>query len=181
MNPIVVVMVGTDHHPFDRLVDWVDSAAVRLPHVRFVVQHGASRVPVVAEGRAFMSRDELTAIIGEAIGFICHGGPGTIMDGRAAGHVPICVPRDPSLGEHVDGHQLRFSSLVSDIGIVRRVTAEKEFSAVLDDVLASEVARKRTALGPSEVTERARELLGRELDVLMQRPLRRRILSRAGR
>ena len=37
---LIFAMVGTDHHPFHRLVDWMDEAARRHPDTRFVVQHG---------------------------------------------------------------------------------------------------------------------------------------------
>ena len=42
MTPLVVALAGTDHHPFDRLVEWVDAAALRHPDVRFLVQHGGT-------------------------------------------------------------------------------------------------------------------------------------------
>ena len=41
MSGLVLALVGTDHHPFDRLVRWMDAAASFHPEARFVVQHGA--------------------------------------------------------------------------------------------------------------------------------------------
>lgn len=117
-RPLVLAMVGTDHHPFDRMVDWADGLARTLDEVDVLVQHGATHAPAVATGREFLSRTELDALLGRASVVICHGGPGTITDARDAGHVPLCLARDPGLGEHVDGHQMRFVATVAAAGVV---------------------------------------------------------------
>ena len=48
-TPHVVRHVGTDHHRFDRLVDWVDrwTSAERVRNA--LVQHGTSQAADVAE------------------------------------------------------------------------------------------------------------------------------------
>ena len=48
VTALVVALTGTDHHPFERMVQWVDAAAVRHGDVRFVIQHGSS--PTAAGG-----------------------------------------------------------------------------------------------------------------------------------
>ncbi len=167
MSALVFVMVGTDHHPFDRLVDWVDDAARRRPDTRFVVQHGDSKAPRVAEGHSFLPHQRIGELLAEAAGAVCHGGPGTIMDARDAGHVPICVPRDPALGEHVDGHQQRFAALVHRAGVVTRAETALDFRAALDEVLAKSVEGRASARPTSAATEAARESLAHELDQLL--------------
>jgi UDP-N-acetylglucosamine transferase subunit ALG13 len=167
MTHLVVVMVGTDHHPFDRLVDWVDEAARLRSDVRFVVQHGDSVAPVVAEGRAFLPHHEILDLLGEATAVVCHGGPGTIMDARGAGHVPVCVPRDPTLGEHVDGHQQRFAALVHEAGVVIRAGTSAELGVALDRLLASPIEGRLREVPASEETQAARAQLARELDDLL--------------
>jgi len=42
--PLVLVTVGTDHHPFDRLVGWIDRWAPP-GRVRLVVQYGTAVPP----------------------------------------------------------------------------------------------------------------------------------------
>lgn len=165
MSGLVLALAGTDHHPFPRLVEWMDAAATRLGDVRFVVQHGSAPAPRVAEGHAFLAHDVLEALVREASVVVCHGGPGTIMDARAAGHVPLCVPRDPRLGEHVDDHQQRFATVVGEVGVVRHVT---DLEGFLTDVEAT------LLLGPAglagDLGHRARQealaLAARELDQL---------------
>ncbi|HCB03045.1 MAG TPA: glycosyl transferase family 28 [Nocardioides bacterium] len=167
VKALVVALAGTDHHPFERLVDWMDAAAQRRPDVRFLVQHGSTtRAPRTAEGVDFLTHDRLVALLTEASVVVCHGGPGTIMDAREAGHVPLCVPRDPALGEHVDGHQQRFAAHVGEAGVVRHVTSQASFDTELDSAL--EAAASPGELSPATVArDDARARLAAQLDELM--------------
>ncbi len=167
MTALVVALAGTDHHPFDRLVNWVDAAAGRHPDVRFLVQHGSgTRPPVLAEGQEFFTHDQLIALLSEATAVICHGGPGTIMDAREAGHVPLCVPRDPGLGEHVDGHQQRFAAMVGQAGVVHAVATIEEFHDRLDRALTHSPSQG-AAIMATRVRDTARARLAAELDELI--------------
>ncbi len=171
MTPLVVALAGTDHHPFERLVEWVDAAASRRHDARFVIQHGLSRPPVVAEGHRFIVHDHLVALLSLAAVVVCHGGPGLITEAREAGHVPLCVPRDPDLGEHVDGHQLRFAAMADREGVVRTVLSQEAFDTGLDESLA-----RAGSIAPIELSAAsmaARALVAAELDQLVAlRPFR---------
>jgi UDP-N-acetylglucosamine transferase subunit ALG13 len=173
VTALVVALAGTDHHPFDRMVTWVDEAATRHRKVRFVVQHGtATRPPVVAEGHEFLTHDRLAALLAEATVVVCHGGPGTIMDAREAGHVPLCMPRDPRLGEHVDGHQQRFAALVGDAGVVRAVSTPEAFHRELDRALLGAPPASVVTMA-TRARDTARAQLAAELDgLIVQRPHR---------
>jgi UDP-N-acetylglucosamine transferase subunit ALG13 len=178
---LVVAMLGTDHHPFSRLVDWIDDVALQVGRdVRFVVQHGASRAPLIAEGRDFLPHDEIEELLAEADAVVCHGGPGTIMDARKAGHVPVCVPRNPDLGEHVDRHQQRFADLVHRAGVVTHVRTRAEFAQAVQEAIGSRAQRERLPSGTvaveptSEHLESAFRRLALQLDDLCgARPTRR--------
>ncbi|WP_207619818.1 glycosyltransferase [Nocardioides sp. IC4_145] len=176
MNALVVAMVGTDHHPFERLVTWMDAAAVQHPDVHFVVQHGVSPAPVVAEGRAYLAHGELERLLARASVVVCHGGPGIVTEAREAGHLPLCVPRDPGFGEHVDDHQQRFADLVGRVGVVRVARTFQDFGRELDQALAGppglgddlagrdarDAARARAAAGLEELFTAGRQhVLGR--------------------
>lgn len=174
----MVAVVGTDHHPFDRLVGWIDAAARRHPEHRFFVQHGASGAPVVAEGAPYLGHAALTAMLGEAAVMVCHGGPGTIMDARAQRLVPICVPRDPERGEHVDGHQLRFAAAAEHDGLVRRVLSAEEFERTLATALTDDPEPHEGPVGTDPAVGAARERASQTLDSLMVGPARRRDLLR---
>jgi UDP-N-acetylglucosamine transferase subunit ALG13 len=134
---LVLVVVGTDHHPFDRLVRWVDRwAGERGDAVRAVVQHGSCAPPVHAEGHALLAHADLVALMDEAAVVVSHGGPGTIADARRCGRKPVVVPRDPAHGEHVDDHQVLFSQRLAHQGTVLRATTEDGLRALLDGALA---------------------------------------------
>jgi UDP-N-acetylglucosamine transferase subunit ALG13 len=132
----VLAIVGTDHHPFDRLVDWVDRWANSRGAGAFV-QFGTSTPPTHAEGRNLVPQDELAALLARASAVVCHGGPGTIMAARDSGHLPIVVPRRPELGEHVDEHQVLFSARLAAEGQVRVAATEHELHGLLDLALES--------------------------------------------
>ncbi len=105
----VVVSVGTDKHPFDRLIGWVDEWASAHPDVGVFVQYGNSSTPSHAAGTDLIPHEELLAMIAQATVVISHGGPSTVMDVRSKGCMPIVIGRNPEFGEHVDEHQMRFA------------------------------------------------------------------------
>lgn len=133
--PLVLVVVGTDHHPFDRVVGWADGWARTHRDVRVVVQYGTSRPPSDAEGIDLVPAPRLEAMLAEAAAVVCHGGPGTIMGARAAGSVPIVVARRHDLGEHVDDHQVRFVARMARAGQVRPANDRRTFDDLLDQAI----------------------------------------------
>jgi UDP-N-acetylglucosamine transferase subunit ALG13 len=136
--PVVLVTVGTDHHPFDRLIGWVDRwAAANAGRVQVVVQYGNSVAPTIAEGSAFVPYDELQNLFERATVVVSHGGPATITEARRHGRLPVCVGRDPSLGEHVDDHQMRFVRRASAAGLVAEAETESELDSLLNRALVA--------------------------------------------
>ena len=155
--PLVVVMVGTDHHPFDRLVGWVDDwlggrGDSASGPVACVVQHGYSGPPARARGVEMLDHDELQQLLAGAAVVVCHGGPSTIAESRRHGHRPIVLPRDPAHGEHVDDHQIRFVRWIADRGLVTTAATQAELASEVEATLA--VTRSRDGLpeqAPDEV------------------------------
>jgi UDP-N-acetylglucosamine transferase subunit ALG13 len=128
------VTVGTDHHPFDRLIDWVDSwlATNSNRRVRCMVQAGTGTTPRHASWSRYLSHDETLAALREATAVVCHGGPGTIMSCRSLGLIPIIVPRRKVLGEHVDDHQVIFARRMAERGDVILAEGRRELWGLLD-------------------------------------------------
>jgi len=164
-EPLVVALVGTDHHPFDRLVGWVDAWAAGARDARVVVQHGSARPPAHAEGVRVLPPEELSDLLSRATAVVCHGGPGTIAAVRAAGLLPIVVARDPSLGEHVDDHQIRFVRAADRAGEIRAVASDAALAAALDEAVA-EPGTVRIAPGSRDVAATV-ERFGRLVDDLV--------------
>lgn len=169
MTGLVLALTGTDHHPYDRMVQWIDAAASRYRDVHFVVQYGTARPPQVAEGHDYLAHDRLEELLAQATVVVCHGGPGTVTEARDAGHVPLCMPRDPQLGEHVDDHQQRFAALVGSVGVVHEIRSREVFDAELAAAL-SEGPASTGAGQVTQVRDAARALAADELDHVMATP-----------
>lgn len=135
--PLVLVTVGTDHHPFNRLVEWADRWLINAEQsVRCQVQYGTSRPPHVADGQPKFAHAELQQLVAEAHVVVCHGGPGTIMDCRQAGLTPIVVPRRHGLGEHVDDHQVAFAGRFAELGFIQLAEHEVRLRELIDSALS---------------------------------------------
>jgi UDP-N-acetylglucosamine transferase subunit ALG13 len=136
--PRVLVTVGTDHHPFDRLIDWVNDWLASHPDQvgDFYVQWGAAATQPACPGTAFLRVDELDALLDAASVVVCHGGPGSIAGAWDRGRVPVVVPRLRELGEIVDGHQVDFCRKLAALDRVRLAQTPAEFAAVLGGALS---------------------------------------------
>lgn len=135
LSPVftVVAVVGTDHHRFDRLVDWLDDWSARQTEpTRLVVQHGSARAPRSGEGHALVPHAQLQELMAGATVLVTHGGPATICEAWRHDLVPVVVPRDPTRGEHVDGHQQRFSRRLGAQGLVLLCEQREELESALD-------------------------------------------------
>ena len=168
--PLVLVTVGSDHHPFDRLVSWVDEWFSRQAEgsVRCIIQYGTSTPPSFAEGHAFLDHDALQDLMASAEVIVTQGGPMSIVEARRAGTVPIVMPRDPQLGEHVDGHQQIFARHMADSGQAFMPIGSQELALLLDNAI-DEPAMFVTALDP-EARDRVRvttEKIGAIVDRLV--------------
>ena len=166
--PLLLVSVGTDHHPFDRLVRWagawLDGHPGRLP---CLMQTGTSAPPTgPATWRAYLEFDALQAAMASAAAVVCHGGPGTILGARHNGAVPIVVPRQHRLGEHVDDHQVAFSRrLAAQGGEIHLAETEDSLHRLLDRV-AAEPGAFRAGPGDRATGSAVREF-GRLVDGLV--------------
>jgi UDP-N-acetylglucosamine transferase subunit ALG13 len=150
-GPLLLVTVGTDHHPFDRLVRWVDGwlggSGGRAAGLRCLMQTGTSAAPAseAVEWQAYLEFEALQAAMRDAAAMVCHGGPGTILGARHMGAVPIVVPRRRRLGEHVDDHQVAFSRRLAAEGSVFLAEDEAGLRRLLDRVAAEPAAFRAPA------------------------------------
>lgn len=161
----IVVILGTDRHPFERLVQWADRWAAHHPEHRLVVQHGYTRGPCTAQGVDFLEPQALMALLAQANVAVTHGGPGTIMEARAQGHQPQVLARDPRHGEHVDGHQLQFARWVKDKGLAYVANGPEDLDRAVARELAAPTKLTGGHDGQAEAAARLAELAGRPTKV----------------
>ena len=156
---LVYVTVGSDHHPFDRIVEWVeDWYGSHLDRVSCVIQHGESIAPITAHGLKYTSGAEQSALIARAAAVVCHAGPATIAAVRRSGKVPIVVARDDDRGEHVDDHQLRFAKHVERNGWGHVVHDAAQLDAALRLALAPTTRTVIPSNGAGSAVPRLRRL-----------------------
>lgn len=180
----LLVAVGTDKHPFDRLVEWLAQWHAEAPEpIGLTMQHGHTTAPQLPGAVPFLGHDALQQAMIDADLVVCHGGPATILEARRHGHLPIVVPRDPTRGEHVDNHQLLFARRLGAAGLV----ALCETREALHDALAAGLADpSRYAVtadpGAHEAQRAAVARVGQIVDDLVARstprPSRWRVRSR---
>ena len=135
VSPRIVVTVGTDHHPFDRLIAWTNDWLAQHPEQihRVFVQAGPSAIVPVCPYTRFLETAELDALLDQADLVVCHGGPGSIADAWARGHLPIAVPRLRRFGEVVDDHQVDFCCKLAEFGRIRMAQESAGLAGLLDD------------------------------------------------
>lgn len=160
--PLLFVTVGTDHHPFDRLVRWLDawleSGGER--RVRCLVQHGTSLPSSHAESSNYLGYGAMRAAMQEAAAVVCHAGPGTIMLAADAGKVPIVVPRLRALGEHVDDHQLLFARRMESERTIALAESEDRFHSLVERALTKPLApTKFTSSSSADTIRRFEEIV----------------------
>ena len=129
----VVVTVGTDHHPFDRLAHWINAWLAAHPEQvpEFFMQSGSTSVVPACLWSRWMEVERLDAMLGDASVIVCHGGPSSIAKAWAKGLLPIVVPRQSQLGEHIDDHQVDFSLRLAELGRIRLAQTPAEFVSIM--------------------------------------------------
>jgi UDP-N-acetylglucosamine transferase subunit ALG13 len=177
----VVVTVGTDHHPFDRLIGWINDCLARHPERRaeFFVQSGTASVTAACPWSRFLGTDQLGTLLDGADVIVCHGGPASIASAWARGQVPIVVPRLRRLGEHVDDHQLDFCVQVAEVGRIRLAQTSAALAEYLDE--AANDSRRFRASGLQADVDVAVARFGALVDELVGRPARRTLLTHRAR
>lgn len=137
-SPVLLVSMGTDHHRFDRLSDWVEDWLARpaAAGVECRIQQGGSRVPAGATPLGVLAREEFLEEIKACTVLVCQGGPGSVLDARRLGFVPIAVPRLAALDEVVDDHQVSFTRSMAAVGWARAAETRAELHAALDAAFA---------------------------------------------
>ena len=135
---LVLVTVGTDHHPFTRVVEWTNDYVAAQPSesVEFVCQHGTAAPPSLGRHEPYVGHDALQQLMRKAAAVVCHGGPSTMLESLRLGRMPIVVPRRQQFGEAVDDHQLEFSRFLCRCEQVVMAETEEQLHAALDRALA---------------------------------------------
>jgi UDP-N-acetylglucosamine transferase subunit ALG13 len=82
------------------------------------VQYGASNAAGLngCNSKDFLRMDEFQQHVASADVLIMHAGAGSVIHAIRSGKVPVVVPRQAQLGEHIDNHQNEFANQLRDTG-----------------------------------------------------------------
>lgn len=169
----ILVTVGTDHHPFDRLIRWVNDWIRANPGSAetVFVQSGTASVAPACPAADFLGVHRLGELLDSADVHVCHGGPGAIADAWQRGHVPVVVPRLRKFGEVVDDHQLDFCVKLAELEYVRLALGPEELARHINEACSGQPLDRITELGGH--TDAAIERFGVLVEELASRPRRR--------
>lgn len=143
---MILVTVGTNEAPFDRLLSAVERIAT---DEEILVQCGPAGIrPANAECVDFLPYDELVSALRRARQVVTHAGVGTVLTALSVGLRPIVVPRLRRYGEAVDDHQLPFARRLQEIGLITVVeeTADLGDALTRDHRVATVEVRAEPAL-----------------------------------
>jgi len=118
----VLVTLGSERFPFARMIDMVRRI---LPLGTDVVwQTGHTSVPRDLPGRVvpWMSFTDMATQMARADVVVTHAGVGSVLAALDQGRVPLVLPRERRLGEHVDDHQSALVSLLRHRGLAVQLT-----------------------------------------------------------
>lgn len=144
---MILVTVGTNEAPFDRLLELVDGLLQgEAGGEEVLVQHGPSQVrPQFATCVDYLPYDDLADAIRRARVVVTHAGVGSIMTALAYGKRPIVMPRLERFGEAVDDHQVALGRRLDAEGLVTCAETDE----ALREAVAVPDASTAFDLGPS--------------------------------
>lgn len=110
---MIFVTVGTHEQPFNRLVGYMDKWAAEHDE-EVIIQNGFTKTEIKnCKSKNIFDKEEFDSLISKARLVITHGGPCCFTSVLKTGKIPIVVPRQHKLGEHVDDHQVDITREVS--------------------------------------------------------------------
>ena len=142
---MILVTVGTNEAPFDRLLKAVETLST---DEEIVVQHGSSAIVPANAARTydFLLFDDLVREMGASRVVVTHAGIGSIMTALSCGRRPVVAARLVAHREAVDDHQLPVARRLGEAGLVTLV----EDLAQLEDAVAKAGEEVDVSLGADE-------------------------------
>jgi UDP-N-acetylglucosamine transferase subunit ALG13 len=115
---MILVTVGTERYPFNRLMDWVDLLLhYQLIPDEIVVQYGScTRLPGGVKVYQTLKAEQFRELVEQASFVVSHCGEGSFLLLEEIAKPYVLVPRSQKFGEHVDDHQVEMAIALSKIG-----------------------------------------------------------------
>jgi UDP-N-acetylglucosamine transferase subunit ALG13 len=119
---MILITVGTEQFPFNRLMQWVDALVnqgfLRDEQEEIIVQYGSCTIlPAGAKVYPLLPEAKFRSLLYKARLVIGHCGEGTINLLEDIATPYILVPRSHQYGEHVDNHQIELALALERTGV----------------------------------------------------------------
>jgi len=116
---MILVTVGTEQYPFNRLMDWLTvlRESQLIPDSLFIQSGTCSQLPPDVPAVPFLAPAELRQRAAEATLIISHCGEGSASLLRSARRPYILVPRCQRLGERPDNQQVMLAAALYQRGV----------------------------------------------------------------
>lgn len=116
---MILITVGTEKFPFNRLMGWIDQLiSLELIQEEVVIQYGAcTRLPEGARIYRSLPEGKFRSLAEKARIVISHCGEGSLLLLDTLSKPYILVPRSERFNEHVDNHQLELASVLAKLQV----------------------------------------------------------------
>lgn len=117
---MILVSVGTEQFPFDRLMCWIDVLKDNdlVQGEELVVQYGNCKVlPSGVKVYRLLKEEMFRDLIAQAQLVIAHCGEGTVLLLDTLELPYILVPRSKRFNEHVDDHQVELALALEEMKV----------------------------------------------------------------
>jgi UDP-N-acetylglucosamine transferase subunit ALG13 len=153
---MILVTVGTERYPFNRLMDWVDLLLqYHLLQDEVIVQYGScTTLPTGVKVYQQLKSEQFTELVEQASFVISHCGEGSFLLLEEMAKPYVLVPRSHRLREHVDDHQIELAIALAQAGasiawsaadIVRRLYSPQPNLSARSTVATEALCQKLTA------------------------------------
>ena len=133
---MILVILGTQDKPFNRLLEAVDKACQKkIIKDKVIVQAGTTKYESKnMEIFDLIPINKFNSLVGKADLIITHGGVGSIIQGLKKGKKIIAVPRLKKYGEHTNDHQFQIIDEFTRQGYIIPCKDLNKLDEVLENV-----------------------------------------------
>lgn len=130
----MLISVGSTLFPFQRMNTLVEHLAhIRHNNEKIIFQFGHTPPHFLdpqVKPHAFIPHAKLMRYMKQARIIICHGGPATIYQALSFGKIPWVLPRQKRYGEHLNDHQVDFTTFMARHNLVHIITPKTSISRI---------------------------------------------------
>lgn len=139
----VVVTLGSQNYPFDRLVSRL--VDILPAGVEVLWQTGATDPGMYGiDGNRTVAADELESAMADADVVVAHAGVGSALSALSAGRHPVLLPRRAARGEHVDDHQQQIATELDGRGLATTCDVDELDLGVLMEASQQGITERST-------------------------------------